>query len=245
MKGLRATAGLRAVAACDLGAERRRLALLQEEEARARRDGFRSVAGVDEVGRGCLAGAVWAAAVVLAEGDPPRGLDDSKRLPAEVREDLSARIRRLAAGVGTGSASPAEVDVLGIVPATALAMRRALAALRASGTPHDAVLFDDFALPELGAAQRRFVGGDRRVAAIAAASIVAKVARDAEMDRWHREYPWYGFDANRGYGTAAHLEALLRHGPSPIHRLTFRRVLPRPGEGAGRSEGGATPGDVS
>jgi len=220
----------RAAASCDLREERGRIERLRVEEERARAEGYRSVAGVDEVGRGCLAGPVWAAAVVLSSSGPPAGVDDSKRLEAEVREELSARIRLTSRGVGTGSASPAEVDALGIVPATALAMRRALSSLAAGGTRPDVVLFDDFALPELGAAQRRFVGGDRRVAAIAAASIVAKVARDAEMDGWHRAFPWYGFDTNRGYGTPRHLRALSLHGPSPLHRLTFRRVLPREGK---------------
>jgi len=230
---------------CDLRVERERLARLLDEESLARRDGYRVVAGVDEVGRGSLAGAVWAGAVVLGPAGPPPGVDDSKRLAPEVREYLAERIRRGAAGVATGSASPSEVDALGIVPATALAMRRALACLAAGGVPPDAVLFDDFALPGLSAAQRRFVGGDRRVAAIAAASIVAKVARDAEMDGWHRVYPWYGFDANRGYGTAGHLRALALHGPSPLHRFTFRRVLARKGEAEGAGTGRETPAELS
>lgn len=220
-----------------------RLELLGAEERAARAEGYRLVAGVDEAGRGCLAGSVWAGAVVL--GSLLRGLDDSKRLEPEVREDLARRIRRTAAGWGTGSSSSAEIDALGIVAATGLAMGRALGALRASGVQPDLVLFDAFSLQSEGASQRSYIGGDRRVACIAAASVLAKTSRDAEMEAWHLKCPWYGWDANRGYGTPAHLEALARHGPSPLHRLSFRRVLPRTGKDRASRTIDATQADVS
>lgn len=211
--------------ACDLSAERERVGRLFAAETAACGEGFRFVAGVDEVGRGCLAGPVYAGAVVLAGLAEIPGLDDSKALPAEVRSDLAARIRRRALGVGVGAASAAEIDALGIAPATLLAMRRALENLRDAGVAPDLVLFDAVTLPGLPVPQRAFVRGDARVACIAAASIVAKVDRDRKMEVLDREWPFYGLASHRGYGTAAHLDALRRHGPSPQHRLTFEGVL--------------------
>jgi ribonuclease HII len=184
------------------------------------------VAGVDEVGRGCLAGPVYAGAAVLSPDRPILGLDDSKVLVREVREDLAARILRSATGVGLGAATPAEIDALGIVEATFLAMRRAIAALTASGVVPDLILFDAVHVPGLTTSQRAFIRGDSRVACIAAASIVAKTERDRQMERIHTQYPHYGFGSHKGYATPEHLSALMRHGPSPVHRLTFDRVLP-------------------
>lgn len=212
--------------ASSLAAERLRIDALLEEERRAKRDGYRSVAGVDEVGRGCLAGAVWAGAVALDPESPILGLNDSKLVPPPVRAELAETIRRKALGVGLGSASPREIDLLGIAEATALAMRRALAALRDAGVAADLALVDGREVRGLGVPQRAFVGGDRRVAAIAAASIVAKVLRDGEMEALDARLPHYGFGAHKGYGTAAHLRALRRHGPSPLHRLRFDGVVP-------------------
>jgi len=178
------------------------------------------------VGRGCLAGPIYAGAVVLDPAAEVLGLDDSKRLSPEVRQALDGRIRRRARGVAVGLASPAEIDALGIARANELAMRRALEGLREAGVEPDLLLLDAVHLPGVWVEQRSYVRGDQRVAAIAAASIVAKVARDRFMDLLHRLFPYYGFDGHRGYGTAAHLAALRRHGPSPVHRLTFDRVLP-------------------
>ncbi len=220
------------VGACDLPAERERLRRLFEIEESARLRGRSCVAGVDEVGRGCLAGPVYAAAAVFAGFESLCGLDDSKALPAVVREDLAVRIRARALGVGLGEASASEIDAIGIAPATLLAMRRALEALRQAGLVPDLVLFDAVTLPGLDAAQEAFVRGDARVACIAAASIVAKTARDRRMEALHAEWPFYGFSSHRGYGTAAHLAALRRHGPSPEHRLTFDGVLPASGRKA-------------
>jgi ribonuclease HII len=222
----------RRLLACDLSAERERVRRLFEIEEAARSDGFRTVAGVDEVGRGCLAGPVYAAAVALPGLVELSGLDDSKALGPETREDLAARIRRRALGAGVGAATAAEIDALGIVPATLLAMRRALENLAEGGVTPDLVLFDAVTLPGLPVPQRAYIRGDARVACIAAASIVAKTERDSRMDHLHRDWPVYGFDEHRGYGTPGHLGALRRHGPSPHHRLTFERVLPGRGRKA-------------
>jgi ribonuclease HII len=197
--------------------------LAVEDSARAR--GARLVAGVDEAGRGALAGPVFAAAVAFPEGALVPGLDDSKVLAAEVREELAPRIRSVAAAWGVGSASAAEIDVLGIVPATFLAMRRALDVLAAPGGQPDLVLVDGFPIPSLSIPQRAVVRGDATVACIAAASILAKTSRDAVLRGLDAASPWYGFASHKGYGSAAHLAALRRHGPSPDHRLSFAGVL--------------------
>lgn len=215
--------------ACDLAAERERLAGLFAIEDEARAGGHLLIAGVDEVGRGCLAGPVYAGAVVFDRRVALPGLDDSKALLPEVRESLASRIREVARGAEVGAATAAEVDAIGIVAATLLAMRRALDLLRGAGLLPSLVLVDAVRVPGLEIAQRAYVRGDGRVAAIAAASIVAKVARDARMDELERRFPVYGFGSHRGYGTPEHLSALRRHGPCPEHRLTFDRVVVRRG----------------
>jgi len=204
------------------------VAKLQAEERRAWAAGFRLVAGVDEVGRGCLAGPVYAGAVILGDY-APAGLDDSKALLPEVREDLTRRIEANAVATAVGAATPAEIDSLGIVAGTLLAMRRALASLRVRP---DHVLFDAVRLPGLEVPQLSFIRGDSSVAAIAAASVVAKTARDAFLARLDARFPYYGFARHKGYATTEHLQALRRHGPSPVHRLSFDRVLPCSGERA-------------
>ena len=208
-----------------LAEERARVVALLAAEDVARLGGARLVAGVDEAGRGALAGPVFAAAVAFPEGAVVPGLDDSKVLAAEVREELAPRIRRMAAAWGVGSATAAEIDLLGIAPATFLAMRRALDGLSTLATWPDLVLVDGFPIPSLPAPQRAVVRGDATVACIAAASILAKTSRDAVLRGLDTERPWYGFAAHKGYGSAAHLAALRRHGPSPDHRLTFAGVL--------------------
>jgi ribonuclease HII len=215
--------------ACDLATERERLAGLFAIEDEARAGGHRLIAGVDEVGRGCLAGPVYAGAVVFDRRVALPGLDDSKALLPEVRESLASRIREVARGAEVGAATAAEVDAIGIVAATFLAMRRALDLLRGAGLFPSLVLVDAVRVPGLEIAQRAYVRGDGRVAAIAAASIVAKVARDARMDELEKRFPIYGFGSHRGYGTPEHLSALRRHGPCPEHRLTFDRVVVRRG----------------
>ncbi len=216
----------RTARACSLEEERLRIDCLVSTEEAAYAAGFRVVAGVDEVGRGCLAGPVYAGAAVLARGVTLWGLDDSKVLFDDVREDVARRVLETAIGVGLGAATAAEIDSLGIVEASFLAMRRALAALTAAGVVPDLVLVDAFRLPGCAPAQRAYVHGDARVAAIAAASVVAKCARDRFMEDLDREYPHYGFASHRGYATAEHIDALFRHGPCPVHRLTFDRVVP-------------------
>src|SRR5262245_16023688 len=193
----------------------------RERALRAR--GVRSVAGVDEVGRGCLAGPVVAAAVIL---DPDRtiaGLRDSKLLTPAQREEVAARIEASGAVVGVGMADAREIDALDILRATYLAMRRAVEALTVKPAH---LLVDALTIPGLDLPQEGIVRGDRLCASIAAASIVAKVRRDALMRRLHDDWPAYRFDANKGYGTSDHLEALRTHGASPLHRLTFRGVVP-------------------
>jgi ribonuclease HII len=213
--------------ACDLAAERDRVERLFAIEVEARTEGHALIAGVDEVGRGCLAGPVYAGAVVFDAPSALPGLDDSKALIPEVRESLSIRIRGIARGSAVGAATAAEIDAIGIVAATFLAMRRALDLVRSFGVAPSLVLVDAFRVPGLDVPQRAYIGGDRRVAAIAAASIVAKVARDARMDELERRFPAYGFGSHRGYATPEHLSALRRHGPCPEHRLTFDRVVAR------------------
>lgn len=184
-----------------------------------RRVGFCRVAGVDEVGRGCLAGPVLAAAVVL---DPARhiaGLRDSKLLSPARRRQLHDLVVARSAGHAVAAIEPAEIDRLNIHHASLAAMRRAVMSL----VPlPDLVLVDAFRIPELPIAQRSIVGGDRLCAAIAAASILAKVRRDALMAELHTVDPRYGFDRHKGYATAAHLAALARFGYSSVHRRSFR-----------------------
>ena len=189
-----------------------------------RASGLRPVAGIDEAGRGPLAGPVVAAAVVLDPARVPRGIDDSKKLRAAVRERIAAELERCAA-IGLGQASVQEIDRLNILKATMLAMRRALDALSlALGRAPALALVDGNRLPELPCPAEAVVRGDAKSLSIAAASIVAKVARDAMMADLAREHPHYGWDRNAGYGTAQHLKALTLHGPTPHHRITFAPV---------------------
>ncbi len=183
-----------------------------------RRRGFARVAGVDEVGRGCLAGPVMAAAVILDPAGAVAGLRDSKLLSPARRERLYDRIVRMGSWT-VAAVEPADIDRVNIHHASLDAMRRAVLALV---PPPDFVIVDGFELPDLPAPQRRVVGGDRRCAAIAAASIVAKVTRDRLMRDLHTRDPRYGFDRHKGYATPAHLTALRRYGYSAAHRLSFR-----------------------
>jgi ribonuclease HII len=184
-----------------------------------RRWGFYRVAGCDEVGRGCLAGPVVAAAVIL---DPDRyiaGVCDSKMITAAERERLYGVITQKALAWSVASADPAEIDDINIHRASLQAMRRAVLAL--APLP-DCVLVDAFRIPDLPLAQRGVLHGDRRCSAIAAASIIAKVTRDREMIAHHSNDPRYGYDRHKGYATADHLAAVARHGYSAIHRRSFR-----------------------
>jgi ribonuclease HII len=184
--------------------------------------GFRRVAGIDEVGRGPLAGPVVAVAVVLPRDRYVEGVDDSKRLSAEQRGALVASIVCACLEFGVGAASTREIDRLNIRRATALAMNRAVARLR---HPPDHLLVDGLPVPELGLERHTaVVGGDHEVHSIACASVLAKVIRDRLMDRLSRRYPHYLWERNKGYATPEHQEALRRHGPTPHHRHSFRPV---------------------
>jgi ribonuclease HII len=188
-------------------------------ENAVRRLGFSRVVGVDEVGRGSLAGPVVVAAVVLHPERRIPGVRDSKLLTPAARERLYGEILERAVCWTIASASPDEVDALNVHQASLLAMRRAVNDL--APLP-DFVLVDGFRIPGLYLPQRRVIGGDRRCAAIAAASIVAKVTRDRQMRELHTHDPRYGFDRHKGYATAQHLEAVARFGYSSVHRRSFR-----------------------
>jgi len=179
------------------------------------------ICGVDEAGRGPLAGPVFAACVVLREGDPIEGLADSKVLSPERREELALQIRDRAAAWAVASASVAEIDRINILRASLLAMRRAVEQLLIE--PHE-VLVDGLHCPIVRFPVRAIVDGDALVAEISAASILAKTARDALMVQLHDLYPEYGFASHKGYSTPQHLEALQRFGICPIHRRSFAPV---------------------
>ncbi len=179
------------------------------------------VAGIDEAGRGPLAGPVVAAAVILDPSRPVAGLRDSKLLSARQRDRLAVAIRASALAWSVGEADVAEIDALNILQATMLAMRRAFEGLAIA--PGEAWI-DGNRCPELACAMRAIVKGDRDVAVISAASILAKTARDAMLDELDGRFPAYGFAHNRGYGTPEHLAALARHGPCPAHRRSFAPV---------------------
>ncbi len=192
--------------------------------------GYRLIAGVDEVGRGALAGPVVAAAVILGESGDYSEIRDSKVVPPRRRELLAERIRREAVCIGVGSVSQSEIDRINILRATHEAMRQAVARLSVSP---DIVLVDGFWLPGLDAPCIGIVDGDARSYSIAAASIVAKVHRDAYMTSLASEFPQYGFDRNKGYGTEAHRGAIAEHGACWLHRRTFEGVRSMPVHGGG------------
>lgn len=179
------------------------------------------ICGVDEAGRGPLAGPVVAAAVILDPARPIVGLNDSKKLSAAKREKLAIEIRAKALAWCVAEASVEEIDTLNILQATLLAMQRAVAGLAL--TPSE-VLIDGNRCPRLDIPSRAIVGGDATVAEISAASILAKTTRDAGLLDLHAVYPQYGFDRHKGYGTAAHLAALREYGPTPQHRKSFAPV---------------------
>jgi ribonuclease HII len=179
------------------------------------------ICGVDEAGRGPLAGAVVAAAVILDPNRPIIGLADSKKLSPTRRECLAREIREKALAWAIAEASVAEIDAINILQATLLAMQRAVAGLSILPTE---VLVDGNRCPVLDLPMRAIIGGDATVAEISAASILAKTQRDADMLVLHERYPQYGFDRHKGYGTAVHLEALREHGPSVVHRKSFAPV---------------------
>jgi ribonuclease HII len=192
-----------------------------EREVRAR--GFRAVAGVDEVGRGALFGAVFAAAVILSPERPVRGLNDSKQLEPERRSVLAGRIRERAVAWAVAAVDAATIDRINIYQASRLAMKIAVEKLQPAA---DFLLIDALSL-DVPIAQRALIQGDARCHAIAAASILAKVERDACMCEWDAVYPDYGLARHKGYSTPEHAGALEAHGPTPLHRLSFAPVRMR------------------
>lgn len=192
-----------------------------EFELEARRRGYRRIAGLDEAGRGPLAGPVVAAAVILPSRCRLAGVNDSKQVSESERTRLYEVIVARARGIGVGIATEQEIDRLNILEATRLAMCRALASL---SPPADCLLIDAVTLSHLPISSRSIIKGDMLSVSIAAASIVAKVTRDRLMAAYHRTYPDYNFLSHKGYGTEEHLQRLVQHGPCAIHRRTFAPV---------------------
>lgn len=197
-----------------------------EEEVRLWQAGYRAVAGIDEVGRGALAGPVVAAAVIVPPAAPLDGIwgavRDSKLLSATQRAALAVEIQAAALAWGIGETAAAEIDAIGIAPATRKAMRAAMAAL--SVTP-DYLLIDWVKLPTVMIPQASFIKADQRIVSVAAASILAKVYRDNLLIALHEQYPAYGFAQHKGYGTQTHLAALAATGSCPEHRHTFAPIM--------------------
>lgn len=194
-----------------------------EFERTAQERGHRFIAGVDEVGRGALAGPVVAAACILDLNSPlPIGLNDSKKLSFSERERIAAELQQTAVAFAIGSIDAEEIDRINILQATRRAMLKAISALN---PPPDFLLIDALELKESGLPQQAIIGGDAVSASIAAASVIAKTFRDALMKDFDTLYPQYGFARHVGYGTRSHLELLRVHGACPIHRRSFRGVL--------------------
>jgi len=190
-------------------------------EQRARRRGFRNIAGIDEVGRGPLAGPVVAAAVILPEHFELPGLTDSKKLSEKRREELLPLIRRQAVAIGVGVIDAGRIDAINILQATLAAMQLAISRLQVAC---DFLLVDGITPIPTALPQQTLKQGDSRSLSIAAASVVAKVVRDRMMVGFHHRYPGYGFDRHKGYGSAVHLDSIARLGPCPIHRRSFGGV---------------------
>ncbi len=208
--------------------------------------GYRAICGLDEAGRGALAGPVVAAAVIfptnliLHDAHRLSGIRDSKLLTPRQREDQYGRIMETALAVGVGMTSPSTIDTHNILESTRLAMQQAVGRLV---QPPDFLLVDALALPAIPIPQRGIIHGDRLCVVIAAASIIAKVTRDRLMCQYHDEFPRYGFGQHKGYPTAAHLERIRALGPCQIHRRTFRGVRTEPahhGNGGGESSRGVS-----
>ena len=194
-------------------------------ESWATTQGIRTLIGIDEAGRGPLAGPVVAAAVALPTEHGLVGLNDSKKLTETVRERLYAHIQAVALAYGVGMVPAQTIDVAGILPCTFEAMKMAFSEALNSGLVPDLVVVDgNLPIPGLDARQKTFVGGDGRSENIAAASILAKVTRDRMMRDFDTKWPEYQFAKHKGYGTKLHLQAIVKHGACPIHRYTFRGV---------------------
>ncbi|MBR5129447.1 MAG: ribonuclease HII [Firmicutes bacterium] len=214
-----------------------RLAKMQEKHSMMmafddeyRQDETIIVAGVDEAGRGPLAGPVVAACAILPEDFDVIGVDDSKKLSEKRREELFKEILNKSLATGVGIADNNLIDEINILQATKKAMQEALENANKmleekTGKTVNHVLFDAVEIKDLGISQSSIIKGDAKSLSIAAASIIAKVTRDRMMMEYHQEYPYYGFDSNKGYGTKAHYEGISEHGITPIHRKTFLKNL--------------------
>ncbi|MGH2546987.1 MAG: ribonuclease HII [Actinomycetota bacterium] len=200
----------------------RRLKEIDHYERQLRERGFRMLAGVDEAGRGALAGPLVAAAVILPDDFDLDGIEDSKLLTPKQRREAAARIRDRALAISVRKAMPGRIDRAGLHRTNLALLRRAL---RTLPVVPEFVLTDGFPIKRLGFPSLALRKGDVVTASVAAASVIAKTTRDRMMDRYHRRFPEYGFDTNRGYGTERHWEALWRFGPTPIHRRSFNHVL--------------------
>ena len=196
--------------------------LTMEKEAELRAKVFTAVCGIDEAGRGPLAGPVVAAAVILPEGIELPGVNDSKKITEKKREVLFDFVKEHALAYGIGQASEQEIDEINILQATFLAMRRAVEAL---DVPADFALVDGNRIQGLGIPAETVIGGDGKVLSIAAASILAKVTRDRYMREMAQTYPEYGFEKHKGYGTKAHYAAIEQYGICPLHRRTFLKKI--------------------
>lgn len=200
--------------------ELKRLKTITYYENQCRQNGYKLIAGIDEVGRGPLAGPVVTAAVILKENDLIEGINDSKKLSAAKRESLYDIIIDRAVSYAFGIVSAEEIDSINILQATYKAMRQALASLNVKP---DFVLADAVTIPNIDIKQQGIIKGDAKSISIGAASIIAKVYRDRMMDEYAKIYPEYGFEQNKGYGSQSHIEAIKKFGPCPIHRKTFIR----------------------
>jgi ribonuclease HII len=188
-------------------------------ERRLRKAGFNLIAGIDEAGRGPLAGPVFSSAVVFPDNSYIKGLDDSKKLTPLQREKIYKVIFHKALYIGIGIVSEKVIDKKNILQATLLSMKKAVVKL---AKKPDYILVDgNKTIPDIGILQKSIVGGDGICSSIAAASIIAKVSRDRYMLKLHKKYPQYGFDKHKGYGTEAHFMAIEKYGPCPVHRKTF------------------------
>ena len=206
--------------------QQERLKEMKARETELHRQGYVNIAGVDEVGRGPLAGPVVAAAVVLPEDFDVLGIDDSKKLSEKRREELFDVILEKAVAWGIGMADHSTIDEINILQATKLAMKDAIADLSGKLEGIDYVIFDAVKINDLKLPQEAVIKGDSKILAVAAASIVAKVTRDRMMVAYAEEYPGYGFEKNKGYGTKQHYEGIARQGICLIHRKTFlKKVL--------------------
>ena len=212
--------------------QREKLAHMRVREDQLRAEGYKYIAGVDEVGRGPLAGPVVTAAVVLPEDFDVLGIDDSKKLSEKKREEFFDIIMEKAVAVGIGMADEKTIDEINILQATKLAMRKAVedcdgklaeAGVGVAGV--DYILFDAMKIDEIDKPQESIIKGDANILAIAAASIIAKVTRDRMMVEYDEQYPGYAFAKNKGYGTKAHYEGLHAQGMCPIHRRSFLKNL--------------------